>query len=98
VAVKTGVGDRVADGVVVGVNDIAGVGESTTATGKPASAVCVAPAIIVDMTAVPSTFRSCVGAGTPDTAQAKESIIQTVTDKRMGVFFFILPPFGTRQS
>src|SRR5690349_9031726 len=97
VAVKIGVGDKVRDAVGLAVKVAPGVGESTTAIGKPARAVPVAPEIIVAMTAVPRMLRSCVGAGTPDTAHASESINKAVTDKRMGVGFRMVPPFGHQQ-
>src|SRR4029453_882658 len=85
VEVKTGVGDTVADGGKLGVKVGPGVGVSTSTTGTPARAVSVAPETMVDMTAVPRKLRSCVGAGTPGTTHARETINKAVTDKRMGV-------------
>jgi hypothetical protein len=90
VAVKTGVGDEVADGVKLGVNVGPGVGVSTSSTGTPAREVRVAPETMVDMTAVPRKLRSCVGAGTPGTAHACVTINKIATDKRMGVDFRII--------
>jgi hypothetical protein len=105
VAVKIGVGDRVAVGVALGVNVGPGVDVSTTATGKPAKAVPVAPEIIVSITEVPRAFRSCVGAGTPDIVQARERSNKAVTDrqsrpvdKRIGVDFFIFVSFRYKAS
>jgi hypothetical protein len=96
VAVKIGVGDRVAVGVRVGTSGVdVATGEFTTSTGIIAPAVCVTPEIIVCMMAVPREFISWVGAGAGIT-QARETINKTLTDKRMGVDFFILPPFGNK--
>jgi hypothetical protein len=96
VDVKIGVGDRVAVGVRVGGSGVnVATGEFTTSTGTTAPDVCVTPAIIVCMMAVPRELISCVGAGA-GAAQASETINKTETDKRMGVDFFILPPFGNK--
>lgn len=98
---KTGVGDKVAEGVKVGVEGVnvkIGVAESTTATGTPAAAVCVAPEIIVDMTAVCSKLRSCVGAGKPGVAQATKTSKRTVTDIRMGDGFRIVRLLSVIQA
>jgi hypothetical protein len=94
VNVKIGVGERVAVGVRVGTSGVnVGTGEFTTSIGTAAPAVCVTPAIIVCIMAVPRELISWVGAGA-GIAQARETINKTDTDKRMGVERFILPPFG----
>jgi hypothetical protein len=99
VLVKRGVGVNVMVGVSVGNSGVeVGNGDCTISTGMTAWAVWVAPEIIVSIMAVPRELRSCVGAGTTGEAQARETINRTETDKRMGVDFFISPPFGTRQS
>jgi hypothetical protein len=101
VAVKIGVDVRVTVGLRVGNSGVdvgRGVAVSRRPTGSPAIAVCVAPEIMVDITAVPRKLISSVGAGVAGKTQARETMIRTVTDKRMGGKFFILPPFGTRQS
>jgi hypothetical protein len=101
VAVKTGVEVRVTVGLRVGSSGVdvgSGVVVSTRSTGRPEIAVPVAPEIIVPIIAVPRALMSCVGAGTAGTTHASETTNKTVTDKRMGGKFFILPPFGTRQS
>src|SRR5688572_20130788 len=97
VAVKTGVGDEVADGVTLGVNVAPSVGVSTSPTGTPARDVWVAPEIMVDMTAVLRKLRSCVGAGTPGTTHARETINKALTDKRMGVDFRIETSFRSSK-
>jgi hypothetical protein len=95
VAVKIGVGERVAVGVSVGGSGVnVATGEFTTSTGITAPAVWDAPETIVCITAVPRELISWVGAGAGMT-QARETINKTDTDKRMGVDFLILPPFGT---
>jgi hypothetical protein len=94
VDVKIGVGDKVAVGVRVGTSGVnVAAGEFTTSIGTAAPAVCVTPEIMVCMMAVPREFISWVGAGA-GAAQARETINKTITDKRMGVEVFILPPFG----
>ena len=72
-----------------------GVGVFSSPTGKPTSAVWVAPEIMVPMTAVSREWISCVGAGILGTTQARETTNKRVTAKRMGVDFFILPPLMT---
>ena len=101
VEVKIGIGVNVTVGVNVGnsgVNVARGVAVSIKPTGAPAIAVCVEPETIVPITAVSREWISWVGAGTLGKAQAREMINKVVTDKRMGVDFRIVPPFGTRQS
>jgi hypothetical protein len=94
VKVRIGVGDRVAVGVSVGISGVnVGTGEFITSIGTAAPAVCVTPEIIVCIMAVPRELTSWVGAGA-GIAQARETINKTDTDKRMGVGFFISPPFG----
>jgi hypothetical protein len=66
VAVKIGVGDKVAEGVAVGTSGVdvaSGEGEISGVGVMPATAVCVAPETMVDIIAVPRKLRSCVGAG-----------------------------------
>jgi hypothetical protein len=93
VAVKIGVGDRVAVGVSVGGSGVkVGVGEFTTSIGTTAPEVCVTAAIMVCMIAVPREFISWVGAGA-GIAQARETINKTITDKRMGVEVLIFASF-----
>jgi hypothetical protein len=97
VAVKAGVAVSVTVGLRVGNSGIivgAAVGVSRMSTGTTARAVWVAPAAIVCMTRVPSRLISCVGAGRPDTAHARERINKKVTVKRIGVGFRMIPPFG----
>jgi hypothetical protein len=76
---KTGVGEGVAEGVMdgvevsssgVAVNVGQGVGVAAVTEGITAAAVWVAPAIMVDIIAVPRKFRSWVGAGKLGTAHA----------------------------
>ena len=99
VEVETSVGVDVADGVTLGVNVAPGVAVSTSPTGTPARDVWVAPATMVDITAVPRKLRSSVGAGLPGTTHAREASNKdkAVTDKRsdpvdkrMGVDFRII--------
>ncbi len=97
VAVKRGVGGRVAVGVAVGtsgVNVAMGVAEISGVGVMPAIVVCVAPAIMVDMTAVPRKLRSSVGAGKLGTPHAWVRINKTLKDNKNGVDFrtFIVPP------
>jgi hypothetical protein len=92
VGVKRGVGDRVAVGVAVGnsgVNVAMGVAEINGVGVMPAIVVCVAPAIMVDITAVPRTLRSSVGAGKFG-AHAWAKISNRLIETRTGADFRIL--------
>jgi hypothetical protein len=93
VAVKIGVGDRVAVGVRVGGSGVnVAVGEFAISMGITAAAVCVTPATMVCMMAVPRELISWVGAGA-GIAQARETINKTITAKRMGVEVLIFASF-----
>ena len=96
VDVKTGVGDNVAVTVAVGnsgVDVASGEGEISEVGVMPDTAVWVAPAIMVDMTAVPRELRSSVGAGRPGT-HAWAKISNRLIETRIGVDFRILSPSG----
>src|SRR5688572_10167384 len=99
VAVKMGVGDRVAEGVAAGTSGVdvtSGDGEISGVGVMPATAVCVAPEIMVDITAVPRKLRSSVGAGKLGIPHAWVRISKILSDKRIGAHFctVIVPPSG----
>jgi hypothetical protein len=99
VLVKIGVGDNVAVGVRVGNSGVnVGIGDSTRSTGITAPAVCVRPETIVCITTVSMEFGFCVGTETLGEAQARVTINKTVTDKRMGVGFRMVTPFGQQDN
>jgi hypothetical protein len=78
----------VADGVALGTSGVdvaSGEGEISGVGVMPAAAVCVAPEIMVDMTAVPRKLRSSVGAGKFAIPQAWVRINKT--DKRIRLDF-----------
>ena len=98
VSVQTGVGERVAVGDSVGNSDVdvdSGEGEISGVGVTPAAAVCVAPTIMVDMTAVPRKLRSSVGAGTLGIQAWVRSI---KTDIRMKVVFLMGSPCGQQSQ
>src|SRR5262245_39138741 len=105
VKIKMAVGERVAEGVALGGSgvdvasvevtsgevDVSGEGEISDVGVMTATAVCEAPAIIVDIIAVPRKLRSCVGTGRPGTHAWVRS---KKTDIRMKVDFLMGSPSG----
>ena len=92
-------GDKVPVGVNVGVKVIAAVWELAISIGAAATAVCVKADTIVCAMVVPRVLESMVDTVGPVTGmvgrpQASEIINKTITNKRNGVGFRMVPPFA----
>jgi len=90
-------GDDVAVGEDGGVSN-ARVGMAVSVPGMKASAVRVTAAAMVCAIIVPCVSSSGADAFTVGKMQAMEAIHKTITDKRNGRGFNIIPPFGQESN